>query len=84
MFKTLIHRLIGWYLRRCGGAFHRNAYGPDGRYVVEMTELQYAHHCALVQDEATAKIFMQVLLDYRRQEAEAEAADLEAGRYPTC
>lgn len=39
--KRLIHKAIQWYLRRCGGVFHTNPYGPSGRYVVLMNEYQY-------------------------------------------
>lgn len=36
-----IHGAICWYLRQCSGAFHYKPYGPDGRYVVLMTDKQY-------------------------------------------
>lgn len=39
--KRMIHRMICWYLRSCGGAFHSYPYGPQGRYVVLMDEGQY-------------------------------------------
>jgi hypothetical protein len=39
--KRIAHKLIQWYLRRCGGVFHTNPYGPSGRYVVLMDEDQY-------------------------------------------
>jgi len=39
--KKMIHRLIVFYLRRCSGAFHTFPYGPKGRYVVIMNEIQY-------------------------------------------
>lgn len=39
--RHTIHKLIVWYLRRCGGAFHCYQYGPQGRYVVLMNERQY-------------------------------------------
>lgn len=45
--KHLIHKTICWYLRRCGGAFHCYAYGPNGRYVKLMTEEEYANHAKL-------------------------------------
>lgn len=41
MMRRIIHKLIQWYLRRCGGAFHTSPYGPKGRYVVLMNEDQY-------------------------------------------
>lgn len=39
--RRLLHALIIWYLRRCAGAFHHNAYGTDGRYVALLTEAEY-------------------------------------------
>lgn len=39
--RRLIHKAIQWYLRRSGGAFHTNEYGPSGRYVVLLNEDQY-------------------------------------------
>lgn len=37
-----IHGLICWYLRKCSGSFHTYQYGPQGRYVVLMNEVEYA------------------------------------------
>ncbi len=74
MFKTLVHGLIGWYLRRCGGAFHRNAYGPAGRYVVEMTERQYHRYTHVARAEDIGEMFLQVLREYN--------AELERGGDP--
>ena len=42
--RHMIHKVICWYLRCCGGAFHCYNYGPSGRYVAVMTEAEYAHH----------------------------------------
>jgi hypothetical protein len=42
--RHLLHKAICWYLRRAGGAFHCYNYGPTGRYVVLMTEDQYARY----------------------------------------
>jgi hypothetical protein len=39
--RHLIHKLICWYLRRAGGAFHCYEYGPKGRYVVLMRDSDY-------------------------------------------
>lgn len=39
--RRITHEIIQWYLRRSGGAFHTNPYGPSGRYVVLMNENQY-------------------------------------------
>lgn len=39
--QRITHQVIQWYLRRSGGAFHTNPYGPSGRYVVLMSEDQY-------------------------------------------
>jgi hypothetical protein len=36
-----LHGAICWYLRRCAGAFHHMQYGPDGKYVVLMSDEQY-------------------------------------------
>lgn len=51
--RHLIHKVICWYLRRCGGAFHCYPYGERGRYVVLMDEQQYAeyNHRFVVIDE---------------------------------
>lgn len=38
----IIHKLICWYLGRCGGTFHCYPYGKRGRYVVLMTEPEYS------------------------------------------
>lgn len=40
--RHLIHKIICWYLRKCGGAFHCYQYGPEGRYVVLMTDDDYS------------------------------------------
>lgn len=42
--RHAIHKLICWYLHRCGGAFHCHKYGPSGRYAVLMNENQYAEY----------------------------------------
>lgn len=34
-------RFIARFVEKCGGAFHCRAYGPDGRYVVIMSEQEY-------------------------------------------
>lgn len=52
--KHFLHRLIAWYVWRCGCAFHLNAYGEDGRYVVLMNERQYNDYTRAVQDEGDA------------------------------
>jgi hypothetical protein len=39
--RNPIHRLICWYLRKCGGAAHCYKYGPKGRYFVLMDEKTY-------------------------------------------
>lgn len=39
--RHLIHKIICWYLRKCGGAFHAFPYGTQGRYVVLMNDDQY-------------------------------------------
>jgi hypothetical protein len=39
--RRWLHRAIVWYLHRCWGSFHVNEYGPQGRYVVLMSEGQY-------------------------------------------
>jgi hypothetical protein len=47
--KHLIHKLICWYLDRCGLAFHHGAYGTQGRYAVLMTEDQYHRYTHLAR-----------------------------------
>lgn len=39
--RKVWHRLMVWYLRRCGSAFHTFPYGSRGRYVVLMSEAEY-------------------------------------------
>jgi hypothetical protein len=39
--RRAIHRLIVWYLRKSGGAFHCFEYGPDGRYVAMFRDHEY-------------------------------------------
>ena len=41
VIRSLIHRVIVRYLRRCAGAFHSGNYGSDGRYVVLMNDADY-------------------------------------------
>ncbi len=42
--RFIIHRFICWYLRKVEGTFHTYHYGNSGRYVVLMTEEQYARY----------------------------------------
>lgn len=46
--RKIAHKLMQWYLRRSGGAFHTNPYGPAGRYVVLMNEDQYHRYRQIV------------------------------------
>lgn len=49
--RRITHKLILWYTRRvAGGDFHTNPYGPEGRYIVCMTEAQYHRYKHLAQD----------------------------------
>ena len=41
MIKYLIHSAILWYINRVGGAFHTNVYGPEGCYIVAMSDVEY-------------------------------------------
>lgn len=41
ILRRMIHKTILWYVNRVGGAFHVNAYGPDGRYIVALSEGAY-------------------------------------------
>lgn len=88
MFKTLVHGLIGWYLRRCGGAFHRNAYGPAGRYVVEMTERQYHRYTHVARAEAIGERCLQGLREFNAElerggGAKTACPQVYLGIYPT-
>jgi hypothetical protein len=56
----LLHKLIAWYLRRCGGACHVYAYGPDGRYIVLMNERQYHRYTHLAQSAKPGEDLMSV------------------------
>lgn len=47
--RHLIHKLIAWYLRRVGGACHVYPYGPQGRYIVLMTDREYHDYTTLAQ-----------------------------------
>lgn len=40
-YRRIVHKLICKYLISCGGAFHHNKYGIDGRYVVLMNDEKY-------------------------------------------
>lgn len=42
--RKYIHKFIVKYIRNCGGSFHHNKYGVDGRYVVLMNEKQYHNY----------------------------------------
>lgn len=40
--RKLWHRIILWYIEDvAGGAFHTKPYGPDGRYIVSVTDEEY-------------------------------------------
>lgn len=42
MIRLIIHKFIVWYLtKKCGGTFHHNEYGDDGRYITIMNEKVY-------------------------------------------
>lgn len=47
-YPKIIHTLIFKYLVSCGGAFHHNKYGLNGRYIVLMDEHQYNKYTNLV------------------------------------
>ena len=49
--RHMIHNVICWYLRCCGGAFHCYNYGDTGRYVVLMDEGQYARYAKLARTQ---------------------------------
>jgi hypothetical protein len=44
--RHLVHGLVAWYLKR-NGTFHVYPYGPDGRYVVLMSESEYHQWCEI-------------------------------------
>ena len=41
LYREIVHTFICKYLISCGGAFHHNKYGVDGRYVVLMSDKMY-------------------------------------------
>ena len=41
LYRKIVHELIVRYLRKSGGAFHHNEYGPNGRYVALMNDAKY-------------------------------------------
>lgn len=48
--RRLIHALIVRYLKSCWGSFHHGRYGPEGQYVVLMTDdgyHQYRNHTGI-------------------------------------
>lgn len=42
VLRRHIHKLIVWYLKKCGGAFHSGKYGIEGKYVVLMNDNAYS------------------------------------------
>lgn len=56
--RHAIHKIICWYLKRCGGAFHCYNYGPNGRYAVMMNERQYHRYMACSHDDKTGEQIM--------------------------
>ena len=50
--RSIIHKFILWYTSsHCGGDFHTNPYGPQGRYIVCMNEAQYHEYMKNVHYE---------------------------------
>jgi hypothetical protein len=47
IIRKHIHRLIVWYIKRCGGAFHHGKYGDNGRYVALMSDRKYHEYTKL-------------------------------------
>ena len=41
LIRHLIHQAILWYINHVGGAFHTNAYGYDGRYIIAISDAEY-------------------------------------------
>lgn len=41
LYRKIVHTLIVRYLNSCGCAFHHGEYGPDGKYVVLMSDRKY-------------------------------------------
>lgn len=42
--RKYIHKIIVWYLKKCGGAFHSGPYGDNGKYVKLFTDKQYSEY----------------------------------------
>ena len=55
LHRFIIHRLICRYLRMVEGTFHTYHYGKDGRYVVLMTEEQYARYTAYAEKKLDSR-----------------------------
>ena len=51
-WRKPLHSLYRRYLVSCGGDHHTGPYGPNGRYVVLMTEEQYHRYTHLARDAA--------------------------------
>lgn len=41
LYRKVIHKFIVKYLLSCGGTFHHDKYGVNGKYVVLMNEESY-------------------------------------------
>jgi hypothetical protein len=53
-WRRPLHIFYRWYLREsCGGDHHVGPYGPDGRYIVLMTEAQYNRYTRFARDAET-------------------------------
>lgn len=74
--KNLIHKLICWYLNRCGGAFHCYEYGPNGRYAVQMNDRQYHRYMALANDPDKGErlLYQENLLKWHDEEMETRGS----------
>jgi hypothetical protein len=59
--KHALHKLIVWYLRRCGGAFHCYPYGERGRYAVLMTERQYHRYTQIAEQSEPGERFIETV-----------------------
>lgn len=53
--NNLIKRFIYWYLRRVGGAFHQNEYGPQGVYITALKDWEYYIYKNMVKGKSIAE-----------------------------
>lgn len=46
-----IHRVIVWYVGKCGGGFHTFPYGERGKYTLSMSDKEYHEYKEYLYDK---------------------------------